>query len=661
MATADNIKQAVGCLSTVFPQFVAKELSNLTDQIFASVQGFTDPMAAIADLNLTDLLDDVGTLSSGDVFSDLDAVAGGLLTQYSQRELESSMQAMTEEYPGATKAVHKVRNMSEQIVSNGMLMMSLYKDLPYASAQRIGEMIIRLDDLKIQNLQCLRKHIVQLVNAILVLAKNVETYKDDTFAELDEASAQLTVVKRELLFSHIVDGKTVTFDSKAFERARQAMIETINRLTPDKDGTSILDAAAILTFGSVESAQVSVSNRALTTLVIPSLTNLIEAETAAYVSHVSVINYYIKAMSTVVQSFQNAANTSRVAAQRKRAISDIQTRVNALSERIDIARARKNLRAASSEMLFWSSRAKAIVVLMDRVKQLSFEEGSIEGDDKAFAIEEAFQELLKDLLSIENEFTEDGIEDTTISQSQLLSLTAGARRIMKDLDEGGATANKMATFHALAIQVATGQVSAMEGSITVAQRQKLACETFNEIEIDVTSQLDQLTDSMRQLGMDRGADLLNSGQFQEFLESDLDTLSYIGIAIQCLAHAIEGVDDARTKQQVADIRDDLIGQETNLRIAAVDSAVQGRTRFIDRTKEQIANLQKNAKTIESIVVELKSIGERIGADLSEASQGLDAFRGNLDQLAVGAGGRLSQGLEEFSDHPNAGVPLCGLA
>lgn len=660
MATADDIKQAVGCLTTVFPQFVAKELANLTDQIFASVQGFTDPMAAIADLNLTDLLDDVGTLSSGDVFSDLDAVAGGLLTQYSQRELESAMQSMAEEYPGATKAVHKVRNMSEQIVSNGMLMMSLYKDLPYASAQRIGEMIIRLDDMKIKNLQCLRKHIVQLVNAILVLAKNVETYKDDTFAELKKASEQLVIVKRELLFSHTTAGSTITFDSKAFERARQAMIEVINKLTPDKDGTSILDAATILSFGSVESGQVNVSNRALTTLVIPSLTNLIEAETAAYVSHVSVINYYVKAMGAVVQSFQNAANTSRVAEQRSRAVSDIQVRVDSLSKRIDIARARENLRAASSEMLFWSSRAKAIVALMDRVKQLSFEEGSIEGADKAFAIEEAFQKLLDDLLSIENFDTDIGIEDTTVNQSQLLSLTAGARRIMKDLDEGRATANSMATLHALAIQVATGQVSSLEESITVAQKQKVACETFNEIEIGVTEQLDQLTDSMRQLGMDRGADLLNSGQFTDFLESDLDTLSYLGIAIQCLAHGLNGIEDSKTRQQVSDIRDDLLGQETNLRIAAVDSAVQGRTRFIDRTKEQMANLQKNAKTIESIVEELKSIGVRIGADLSDAAQGIDAFSGNLDQLGVGAGGRLSQGLEEFSDHPNAGVPLCDL-
>lgn len=658
MATDDEIKKAIGCLSTVFPQFVAKELANLTDQILAGVQGFSDPISAMADLNLTNLLDDIGTLSGGDVFDDIGVVAAGLVSQHSQRELQGAIQSMSEEFPGATKAVQKLGNVSGQVITNGIMMMSLYRDLPYAAAQRMGEMIIRLDNLKTENLKCLRKHVVQLVNFILVLAKNVETYKDDTFKEMDEAAAYLETVKKELINSRRLSGGVVSFDSKAFERARQAMIQVTAKLTPDKDGTSILDVASILTFGSVETAHVSLSNRALTTLVIPSLINLIEVEVAAVVSQTSVINFYVGKMALVIKSFQNAASTSRVAEQRSRAISDIQVRVENLADRIDLSRARKNLRAASAEMLLWSSRAKAIIVLMDRVKQLAFEEGSIEGADKAFAIEQAFQKLLTDLQSIENNVTKEGIEDTTLLSSKILGLTKGARRIMKDIDEGRATTNKLASFHALSIEVATSQVSEIEASITVATKQRLACTTFNEIEISVTDQLTQLTDTMRQLGMDRGADLLNSGGFEEFLNADLDTLSYIGIAIKCLKDAMVGIDDAQTRQQVNSIREDLVGKETNLRIAALDSSTQGLTRFIDGTKEQMASLQKSAKTVESIVVELKSIAERLGTNLDAATEGFSAFSANLDHLAVGAGGRLAQGLEEFSDHPNAGVPLC---
>ena len=75
-------------------------------------------------------------------------------------------------------------------------------------------------------------------------------------------------------------------------------------------------------------------------------------------------------------------------------------------------------------------------------------------------------------------------------------------------------------------------------------------------------------------------------------------------------------------------------------------------------QEDIASIQKNAKTVESIVDELTVLAENIGANLDDVSEGFTAFLGNLDQLAVGAGGRLAEGLEQFSDHPNAGVPLC---
>jgi hypothetical protein len=658
MATDDEIKQSIGCLSTVFPQFIAKELANLTDQIFAGVQGFTDPLQAIADLNLTNLLDDVGTLSGGDVFDDMSAVAGGLLTQYTQRELDDSLREIREDYPGATKAVQKMANYSSQIIQSGMLMMSLYKDMPYAAAQRMGEMIIRLVDLKIKNLKCLQRHVVQLVNAILVLAKNVETYKDDTFSELDDASEFLATVKLELINSRRLSGGVVSFDVEAFERAREAMLRVTNKLTPDQDGTSIMDVAAILTFGSVDEAHYSLSNRALTTLVIPSLVNLMEVEIGAVNTQISVINFYIEKMAGVIQSFQNAANTSRVAEQRSRAIVDIQVRVENLCERIDLSRARKNLRAAQAEMLLWSSRAKAIIVLMDRVKQLAFKEGSLEGDDAAFAIEEAFQQLLTDLTSISNNATVLGIEDPTLLTGKVLALTSGARRISKDLDDGRANPNDMATFHALAVTSATSQVSDIEASITVAQDQRAACVRFNEIEIAVTPQLNQLVDSLRQLGLDRGVDLIDTGSFEEFLDADLDTLSYLGIAIKCLKDALSGIDDVQTRQQITDIRDNLIGEETNLRIAAVDSAASGLTRFIDTTKEKIASIQKSAKTVEAIVAQLEELGTQIGLNIDEAKAGYNAFRGNLAQLDVGAGGRLAAGLEEFSDHPNGGVVLC---
>src|SRR5690606_40594413 len=102
---------------------------------------------------------------------------------------------------------------------------------------------------------------------------------------------------------------------------------------------------------------------------------------------------------------------------------------------------------------------------------------------------------------------------------------------------------------------------------------------------------------------------------------------------------------------------------SNIEIAAADSADQGRSRLVDRLKSKISTIQKNAKTVESIVAEFKELLSAAGESLDQSLEGLEKFNallGNTDQLAVAAGGRLAAGLEEFSEHPNAGVVACDL-
>jgi len=662
MAEEADIKQAIGCLSASFPAYTAKQLAALTDSIVSAVQGFTDPLAAISDLNLDNLIDQVAEISEGDVFGNLASAAAGLLTQHVTRELEDAIAAKETEVLSASKRVNQIRNMSSKVVGVAQTMMSLYNDMPYAAVERMCQQIIRLDVLKIDNLKCLRKHIVQLVNCVLVLVENVENYKDDTIEDLIKASAELEKVKAELIKSRVLVDGTTTFDSTAFERARTAMVEVARILTPDKNGTTILDVALILTSGSVEAGQVDASNRALATLVIPSLINLIEAEVAAVVSQIGVINYYIGAMQLVIESFRGAATTPRISEQRNRAISDIYARVENMSDRINLTIANESITVASGSMLLWASRAKAIIVLMDNVKKLAFEEGSVDGEVAAAALASAFEGLLEDLMNISNANTVDGIEDPTDFRDRVLALTAGARRILSDLEKGRATANRMATFHALSVATATAQVSTLENSSTVASLQKVACEkyvsTYESLDLQIASKYADLTDSMRQLGLDRAVDLLNAGQFEEFVSADLNDLSYLGQIIQCLTRSLDGIDDAQTRQQIIDIRDDLVGLRTNLDVAGADSADQGRARFIGRIQEDIASTQRNAEIVKSIVNELTVLANEIGADLSDVTEGITGFLGNLDQLAVAAGGRLSGELERFSGFPNAGVPFC---
>jgi hypothetical protein len=663
MADIDDITEAIGCLSIVFPQFVSKELSSLTDQIITGVQAFTDPLAAIGDLSTDSLISKVGELSSNDIFGGMASVASGLASQFVRREADELLAEMaTEEESSISKRVKGIRNLSGKIVTSVSMMMTLFADMPYAAAQRMCETIIEADELKAANLTCLNKHITQLVNAIMVLGKSTSVYVDETFEDLAEASAKIEAAQELLTLSQLLVNGSVVFDSEAFGRARDALLDASALLTPDKDGTSQLDRQDIADFGSVEAAAITKADRRLTLLVVPSLISLIESEVGAYASQVNVINFYVKQLGQLIANFRRVGQASRVKTQRARAIAGMQSKLTEILGRIDLAISRQSLRAASGEMLLWSSRVKTIIATMDQVKLLELQEGSIEGPDKALVLEQAFQALLLDLTAISNgDATSLGIENPLLLRDQVLSLTKAARRVMKDIEEGRATESKLATLHGLASATATGQSNRIEQSITVASLQKIACEKFASIELGFTKKYDQMIDSMRQLGLDRGVDMLSSGAFEEFLSSDVEQLSYIGKAIECLKHGIDATDDQQTRQQMGEIRDDLVGQRSNLDIASTDSSDSGLSRMVGGIKKKMSTLQRNAKTIESIVADLKGALAKIGGVVDESLDGIaqfNAFLGDLDHLSVGAGGRLAAGLEEHSDHPRAGVVNC---
>jgi len=658
--TSEDLNQAVGCLSTVFPQFVAKELATLMDGILSGVQGFSDPLSAVANLNLDSLISNVATISEGDAFGNLAGAAAGLTTQYVRRELSETMATMSEEFPGVTKRVQQIRNLGEKVVNTGYLMMGLYADMPYVSAQEMCKTIIKMVDLKVANLECMSNHIVQLTNAIIVLAKNVEDYKDETLADLDRVSVLLSTSLTELTNSQRISGTAILFDSQAFERARVLLIEVGSILTPVQGGTSILDVADILTFGSVDAAHVDRQNLSLAHLVIPSLIALIGVEMSAAKSQSDIINHMIGALGQVLDSFRSSANTSKVQVQRSRGIAEILRRITDLRLRVDLAIKRQSVKAASAEMLLWSSRVKSMIVIMDQIRDLSLTEGSIDDIGKTATLQAAFDKLLSDLTAISSNdgSTVAGIEDMIPLQSQVTGLTKGAGRIVGDLDAGRANANRMATFHALAAASANSQVGSIQDSIAVARQQKSACIPFLAIDIGARDSFEQLVDSMRQLGLDRAVDLLGSGAFSEFLDSGMETLSYLGTVIKCLTDTINGLDDAQTKQQLSEIRDNLVAKQTNQDVAAADSSDQGISRYIESLQTQMSDIQKNAKTVEAILSDLKALAKQLEINVDNASNGLAAFAANLDKLAVGAGGRLASGLEEFSKHPRGGVPLC---
>jgi hypothetical protein len=666
MASDEQLKEAIGCLSQVYPQYTQKVISELTDQITSIVQGFTDPLAALADAAEEGLSEAAKQISDvEDTFNNLESVASGLLTQYVNREAKGFLESASKEIESVSKRSQGIRNMAGALVTGASQLIALVPDMPYIAAQRLCASMVRLIDIKVENLRCLKKHITQLTNCILLLAENTDNYKADLEDDIQIALGHLADCEFELTRSQRIDSSTkeVIFDTSAFSRARAKMHQVVAVLSPEQQGDNILAEGGLLTSGSLGATLITNENRSLVTMAIRPLILLIESEAAGIEAQVSVINYHVASIVAVVTQFQDCANASQVKAMRERAIADITQRVASLSDSMISSSGRSSTTSMEGQMLEWVSRARSVVASMDSVKETSFKEGSVDGPDRAYALELAFQTLSGDLLALgspQYPVVEEGIEDTTALVTQTRALAKGARRVLDDLEKGSTDKNKMATFHALAQQVAVAQLNSIDQSVGLAENQRTICGVY--LEIDFTgpalNKYEGILDSMRQLGLDRGADMLSTGRFSDLLSTDLAELSYLGTGIECLRQALDGVDDTQTRQQISDLRDDMVAAQTNQDVAAADSADQGRSRILDQVRVQISEIQRSQKTVESIVSRLEELAGAQGVDISIDLVDTPAFLGNLDFLEVGAGGRLSGFLEEAAEFPNTGVVRC---
>lgn len=664
MATVEEMQRAAACLTAVFPQFVATELADLTDKLTAAIQSITDPLAALADQSVEGIVEDVGAISEGDIWDNLAAGAAGLGAQYATREASGFVSDMTTKYPEATKKSQKIANKSELFLNSTWTALTLLPDMPYAAAQRICSIMIRVANLKIANLECAKKHVVQVTNLIFVLLKNIENYKDSTFSDIESAKNLVRAALVEINRSAVLFNGQVAFDVAAIGRAQDELEKASMVLSPAKGKLSILDTGVILTAGSADPAYTSAENRSLATIVIPSLARILEQEAFAFRQHVDVYNRYLDSLVFAVSRYRSAGQSNRLLQQRLRALTSIRERLTALCDSMEGILRRKSTRQASFLTIQYVSRIKSIIVEIDRLSQTELTEGSIEGPLKAAELADALDTTIASLVSLSNTNTVSGIEDPLALQTQLTALARGVLRVLDQIDEGVATDDSITTIHALAVNTASSQLGWIDESITLANEQRAVCENFASIDLAVRERYDEILDAAYQLGFDRAADIIRAGRFDEFVSLDIEGLSYIGLGIQCLTEALRGIDDTRTRRRVTEIRDGLVGRQTVLEVAADDSIQAGVLGRVDKIQSDIDAVQRNAEVIKSIASQLETLLEKAGQTKEQISTAINegdevsAFKDKVDRLDVDAGGRLSDALERFSKHANAGVVLC---
>jgi len=233
-----------------------------------------------------------------------------------------------------------------------------------------------------------------------------------------------------------------------------------------------------------------------------------------------------------------------------------------------------------------------------------------------------------------------------------------AELLVQRLGDIGTEDADLKTFQLLVANTAIKMDSRLHESQVAASKLLVACEPMLLVSIAARASVDKLLSSLADLGLDRGRDLLASGQFAEFFSASVDDLSYVGSAISCLTEALAGIDDAGLRRRVAAIRGDLIGEKTNALLAAADTVDFAGMRRTSAIKGELAALQASAATVSGVLDYLKGIAASLSLDLASIDVlGQMRFSGSTDFLAIGSGGRLGSAVSLLG-RPSDGVPPC---
>lgn len=659
MATADQLSHAVGCLSTVMPRYLAKELSGIVDRIASSIKAVVDPLAKVGEISVQTITDALDDAASGTTWTALanGVVASGALQV--TRGVQDALDNIAQEYASPSSKAQRILNMRGKISAAGMLIMSFYNEVPFVAAQRACEFVSGLAELKKKNLQCLEHQIRQLNNIILVLIEQPTLIQTTFKVDLQSASAALAQATIELGKSRRTVAGNSVFDGKAFDRAYDQMVVVDGILTPAIGTSTILGEGNVLTTTTLDPSYITKENGMLALLSAPVLVRQIEATVSAIQTQTDVINQYIGGIVSVLEAYQRSAVATRTADLRLRTVVELLSRVKALKESIDFGIQYGGSAASTERIVEWAAETKVIIGVMDSAKYV-YEPGSAETPESAAALRASYDKLVADLQAINSEFTVAGIEDVTQLVSKAIGLTKYARRIISQIEYGRVPQDDLRNFQVLAAQTTTAQITRIQVSVNICDSIKAAVDDFASpsVEISFRPRFDSLVDAMRQTGADRAADLLSSGKFDDFMNAELDELSYIGVAVKCLGETIDSVDDSRSRRQLESIRSRMISAQSSQLLGAADIVDLGRLRGLGSLTKQLSSVQTETTVIKNILEQVKAQAKAIGVNLAEAEQALEAMATDSGHMLVGAGGRLSERLEEYSETPGQGVPLC---
>jgi len=677
MATADELLTEIACLGATFPTFVSREITKLTEQFVTAVKSFQNPFAKSGDLSVAGLLSEVASLAQGTAAGDTTQASQGMVDQFASGELSAMTPGVLP--PPSGNRIQDVLGLEQGIAGNAMMTMSLIPETPFIVAQRMCETLLQVVDIKLENLNCLRRHIIQISNTLLVLMHTRDAAITNMDIDLDAVSSYLAIANAEFTKSRRSTSAGISFDTKAFERGRAALDSALRALSPVLPGghQSILAIENVLEAqGILPPVMTTAANARISMMVVPQLSNIIVAEIEAVKQQTSVINYYIQHLRDVVNNYSSSPAAQKVIAIRLQTVDTLLARLTRLKTDVDGARANQrhynDLRTGqaiaqtndrtnviAAQMIPWSSALLSAQALAAKIQASQFVAGSLDAaTDKA--MKATYGELTKAFDEINSDHVVKGIEDVTDLAAKCTGIAKQAKILMSRMDDLSSTDADLKTFQVIVSGTAIQMNGILGTSIETCIAIKAAVQPMILLSILARPSIDNMIDALNSMGLDRAKDTLSVGLFADFMGMPIAEMSYLGAAIKCMTGAANVIDDAFIRRKLTSIRDDLVAKLTNLKLFSMNAIEFGGLRKSHEIRSAIAAIQKDAETVKGIVKFLTDEAKKLGAVVSTVAidaASLGAMAASTDHLAIGAGGRFASDIIDVS-RPSAGVPAC---
>jgi len=639
------LSPVVSCLSASMSTFIAQEAAKLTEKVASIITSFTDPVEALAAANISSLVDDVSSLASGNVLGNMASIGEALLVSKMKRELNGILADVIKNHPAVGDAIQRITNLSEAVYGIVSLAILLRKDAPFSAVGMIVDDVLELLDVKEKMLNDIKKHMTQLNNAVMSAVDNPTKTAEIMMKSFEEAYVGLTKASTHFMALESNLRATVPrFMDKEYNGGMSSLQSARSSLCKDTGKVNILELGSALANGAIGVEHLTEAQIQLSSYSMIPISNMVRCEMNSVDRSNDRITMFIMQIYDVIPSYNRSLESSRMKEFRVSLVTEIRKRIDLLSYDIKESIEKHDVNMAALHSMSWCSRMGAIEEMAPKVKDKV--ETTLEDEKRREQMMEEISDMMSAIEAINDGNMSSGIEDMAPFLTQVMLVINQAKMIMSIMGTGKIDNYDIESFKVTVNQVVNNSHTAIGDSLNGISELRVALAKF-KTKPSGNQTLDKLLAILELMGLDRAKDLLKIGKFSEFLETNIDNASYIGMAINCLIKAEQSVVDSVTMDLLAKMRQELEGQRISELSAAFDILDSGKNSAILEIKRHLEKGQENLAKVNRIVSTLKDLAKKAGETGEKLSQAAGSLAPALGEIATGMGGSMNETLADL--------------